>query len=178
MLLSSRYVYLVSKAFTRESDDDSGTEEISFLRLQLPPGTSNYITREGAGRLKQRLNDLLEKKQALVSTRPTGPASEADLRKIESAIRNLQQTLDAVVIAEIPADQGKVAFGASVTVRHGNGEEAAYNIVGVEEADPERGSISWVSPLARALLSWRAGDQIKFRSPAGDEALTILSVRY
>jgi transcription elongation factor GreB len=168
----------VSKAFTRESDDESGAEEIPSFRPQLPPGTRNYITREGAVRLKQRLSDLLEMKQALASTGAAGPESEADQRKIESAIRRLQQTLDSVVVAEIPADQEKVAFGAAVMIRHGNGEEAAYHIVGVEEADPERGSISWISPLARALLSRRAGDKVRFRSPAGDEELAIITVRY
>ena len=168
----------MSKAFTRESDD-SGAEEMPSFRSQLPPGTRNYITREGADRLKQRLNDLLELKQAFAArSNEAGPASETDQRKIESAIRKLQQILDEVVIAEIPADQEKVAFGATVMVRHGNGEEAAYHIVGIEEADPELWSISWISPLARALLSRRAGDKVRFRSPAGDEELTVLSVRY
>jgi transcription elongation factor GreB len=164
----------VSKAFTRESDNDSGAEEISSLRPHLPPGTSNYITREGADRLKQRLDDLLEQKKTLASTNAAG----ADQRKLESAIRRLQQVLDSVIVAELPADQEKVAFGASVVVRQANGEEETFRIVGVEEAEPERGSISWISPLARALLSRKVGDQIKFRSPAGDEVLTILSVRY
>ena len=113
------------------------------------------------------VNDLLEKKQALATgNHEAGTASEADQRKIESAIRRLQRILDSVVVAEIPADQYKVAFGATVMIRHGNGEEGAYQIVGVEEADPERGSISWISPLARALLSKRAGDRVRFRSPA------------
>src|SRR5262249_54432657 len=105
-------------------------------------------------------------------------ASEAEQRKIESAIRRLQQTLDSVVVAEIPADREKVAFGATIAVRHGNGEEAAYRIVGIEEVAPEHGSISWISPMARALLYRRAGDTVRFRSPAGEEELTILSVRY
>jgi len=168
----------VSKAFTRGSDE-SGAEEIPPFRPQLPSGTRNYITREGADRLKQRLNDLLEKKQALATgNHEAGTASEADQRKLESAIRRTQQILDSVIVAEIPVDQEKVAFGATVMVRHGNGEEAAYHIVGVEEADPERGSISWISPLARALLSRRPGDKVRFRSPAGDEELTIMTVRY
>jgi len=167
----------VSKAFTRESDDSSA-EEIPAFRPQLPPGTSNYITREGADRLKQRLIDLFEQKQALTNDSAAGTPSGVDKRKIESAIRNLQQTLDSVVVAEVPADQEKVAFGATVMIRHGRGEEEAYHIVGVEEADPERGSISWVSPLARALLSRRAGDKVQFQSPAGGEELTIMAVRY
>ena len=169
----------MSKAFTRESDDESGAEEIPSLRPQLPPGTRNYITREGADRLKHRLNDLLEKKQAMATmSNAAGTGSEADQRKIESAIRELQQILDSVIVVEIPAVQEKIAFGATVMVRHGNGEESAYHIVGVEEADPERGSISWISPLARALLSRRAGDKVRFRSPARDEELTIMTVRY
>jgi len=167
----------VSKAFTREPD--SGAEEIPAFRPQLPPGTRNFITRVGADGLRQRLTDLLERKQALGTRSIEASATvEADLRKLESAIRRLQQTLASVVVAEIPVDQEKVAFGATVTVRHGNGAEAAYQIVGVEEADPERGSISWISPLARALLLRRAGDTVRFRSPAGDEELAIMTVRY
>ena len=167
----------MSKAFTHESD--SGAEEIPAFRPQLPPGTRNFITRVGADGLRQRLTDLLERKQALGTRSIEASATvEADLRKLESAIRRLQQTLASVIVAEIPADQGKIAFGATVTVRHGNGAEAAYQIAGVEEADPERGSISWISPLARALLSRRAGDTVRFRSPAGDEELAIITVRY
>src|SRR5712691_6776740 len=98
----------MSKAFTRESDD---SEEIPLARSQLLPGARNYITREGADRLRQRLNELLQEKQALGAT-----SKEADHRKLESAIRNLQRTLSSVVVAEIPADQDKVAFGAAVTV--------------------------------------------------------------
>jgi len=162
----------MSKAFTRELDD-SDSEVPSPLRPHLPPGTRNFITRAGADRLRQRLSALLEKKQALSTS-----ANEADRRKLESAIRILQQTLDSVIVAEIPADREKVAFGATVAIRHGNGEEDSYQIVGVEEANPEHGSISWISPLARALLYRRPGDKIQFRSPAGTEELTILTVHY
>jgi len=168
----------VSKAFTRESDESSA-EEIPSSRPQLPPGARNYITRDGADRLKQRLNELLEKKRGSGSvTNDPGPVLGADRQRIESDIRKLQQILDSVVVAEIPADREKVAFGATVAVRHGNDEEEAYHIVGVEEANPERGRISWISPLARALLSRRAGEKVLFRSPSGDEELMILSVSY
>ena len=160
----------MSKAFTRESDE-RGPEEVPAFRPQLPPGVENYMTRQGAERLKQRLNDLLERRR--------GPAaSEADWQKVDSGIRRLRQILESVVVAEPPSDQAKVAFGASVTLQHGNGGEEAYQIVGVEETDPSRGRISWISPLAKALLSRRAGDKVSFRSPAGAEELTILAVRY
>jgi transcription elongation factor GreB len=167
----------VSKAFTRESDE-ARAEEIPSYRPQLPSGARNYITLEGADRLKRRLNKLLEKKRALaIVSNDAGTASQGQ-QSLESDIRKLQQILDSVVVAKIPVDQQKVAFGATVMIRHGNGQEEAYQIVGVEEADPERGCISWISPLARVLLSRKTGEKLKFQSPAGSEELTILSVRY
>ena len=105
-------------------------------------------------------------------------ATEADARRLDVLIRRLQATLESVVVAETPADQTNVAFGASVTIRHENGEEDEYLIVGVDEAAPETGRISWISPLARVLLSRRAGDKVLFRSPAGVEELTVLKVHY
>jgi len=106
-----------------------------------------------------------------------GPAS-AEQRKLELAIHNIQQTLGEVVVTEPPADRKKVGFGATVSIRRGDGEEERYRIVGVEEANPESGAISWLSPLARALLSRRAGDRVRFRAVAGEEELAILSVEY
>ena len=168
----------MSKAFTRESDE-AGAEEVPYVPPQLPPGARNYITHDGADRLKQRLDALLEKKRALAAGGAQAAASsEADRRRIESSIRKLQQILDSVVVAGAPADREKVAFGATVRIRRGDGEEDSYQIVGVEEADPENGRISWISPLARALLSRREGDKVRFRSPTGEEELTVLTVRY
>lgn len=168
----------MSKAFTRESDE-ADEEAIASSRPQLPSGARNYITREGADRLKQRLDELLERKRLLPALgTEAGPAEKLERQRIESVIRKLQQTLNSVVLAEVPADREKAAFGASVTVRRGDGNEEVYQIVGVEEADPERGRISWISPLARALLSRRAGEKVRFRSPASEEELTLLTVRY
>ncbi|HTL55987.1 MAG TPA: GreA/GreB family elongation factor [Candidatus Limnocylindrales bacterium] len=168
----------MSKAFTRESDD-SGKGETPIVRRQLPRGTKNYITREGADRLRQRLTDLVEKKESMRSTTGEGMAAvDAEQRKIESAIRNLQEILDSVVLAEIPVDREKVGFGATVMIRRGCGEEEHYRIVGVEEADPEVGSISWLSPLAKALLTRRAGDRVRFRAAGVEQELTIVSVAY
>jgi len=159
----------MSKAFTRESDDSHG-EELTAPRPQLAPGTRNYITPKGARRLKQRLEALVHKKQTA--------QSEAESKKLESAIRNLTRRLDSLVIVEPPADAQKIAVGAIVHVRHRNGEEDTYQIVGVEESDPQRGAISWISPLAKALLSRTAGEKVRFRIPAGEDELEILSVRY
>ena len=127
----------MSKAFTRESDE-SGDDEISPLRPPLPPGTTNYITREGAERLDRRLKDLIAKKQLA----EVKGSNEPDLRKLESNIRVLQQTLNSVVIAQPPPDSDKAAFGANIRIRQENGEEQIYRIVGVEEADPESGRLA------------------------------------
>jgi transcription elongation factor GreB len=162
----------VSRAFKRETDE-SGAEEMPTVRPQLPPGTRNYITREGAEKLRRRLDELLETKRA-----SGGGVNEADQRRLDAWIRRLQATLESVVVAETPADQTKVAFGASVTIRHEDGEQGEYQIVGVDEAAAETGRISWISPLARVLLSRRAGDKVRFQSPAGVEELTILKVDY
>jgi transcription elongation factor GreB len=160
----------MSKAFTRESDD-SNADDLPSFRPQLPPGTRNYITRDGANALNQRLNALLTRKEA-------ASATDADKRKLEAAIRNLRQILDSIVIAEIPADRDKVAFGAKVKIRRHTGEEEEYRIVGIDESNPDNGAISWLSPLSRALVSRRAGDKVKLKTPEGDQELTILAVDY
>jgi|SRR3954469_14652963 transcription elongation factor GreB len=167
--LNKLYALRMSKAFTRESDD-SDFEEVTFSRPTLPSGTRNYITKEGAARLNQKLKVLREKKLAA--------SNQTDQRKLEAGIRHLQVILDSIVVAEIPADQQKAAFGARVTVRDGKGEEDTYRIVGVDEANPEHGEISWISPLARAIMSRRVGDTLSFQSPSGTLQLTILKVSY
>jgi transcription elongation factor GreB len=168
----------MSKAFTRESDDDSAEEVVSG-RPQVPGGAKHYLTREGADRLRQRLGELLEERRGLMSeSAETNANAKAALHRVEAAIQKLESALDSVIVVEPPADQGKVALGASVRVRDEQGEEDAYQIVGVEEADPAQGRISSVSPLARALISRRAGDKVSFQTPAGSRELTILAVHY
>ena len=168
----------VSKAFTRESDEASG-DEIAPLRPPVPPGVKRYITKEGADRLRQQANALLEEKRALVSEGDAGSTdTTARVRRIDAAAQRIQQALDSVIVAEPPTDPGKVGFGASVQVRHQDGEEETYQIVGPEEAEPDQGRISSVSSLAQALMNSRAGDTVRFKSPAGDQQLTILTLHY
>jgi transcription elongation factor GreB len=159
----------MSKAFTRESDE-SGDDEVPTIRPSLPPGTTNYITSQGAERLTQRLDNLLE------TRRQSPDTPNSDVRKLDAAIRALQQTLSSLVVAQPSPNPQKVAFGTTVRIRHQNGEEETYRIVGVEEADPESGSISWLSPLARALLSRKVGDKVSFRNPAGLDELTVVGL--
>lgn len=166
----------MSKAFTRESDENA--EE--FVLQPFPPAVGKrYITKEGAERLRQQASALLEEKSALLNG---GDAENADttarIRRVEATILKLERILDSVMIAEPPADPNKVGFGASVCIQYQNGEEETYRIVGVDEAEPNEGRISSASPLAQALMNSRTGDTVQFKSPAGEQQLTILSVAY
>jgi transcription elongation factor GreB len=173
----------MSKAFTRESDDEA--DEVSPLpRPLLPPGVKNYITPSGAQRTRDELAELCERNRQLPCStagarQAESPQPGSDQRKIEARIRQLQQILESVVVTEPPAmGRDVVRFGATVTIRRASNEETVYRIVGVDETDVDRGYISWLSPLARQLLGRRPGERVGFKVPAGDEELQILVVSY
>lgn len=168
----------MSKAFTRESDEMTG-DEITPLRPHAPLKAKRYITRQGADRLREQANVLLEEKRALLNEPHPATADVAGrVRGIEAAIQRLKQTFDSVIVAEPPTDSGKVGFGASVHIRDQHGEEESYQIVGPDEAEPRQGRISAISPLAHALINSKVGDTVRFKSPAGDQELTVLAVHY
>jgi transcription elongation factor GreB len=153
----------MSKAFTRESDETEN--EVLPARSPLPPGVKNYITAGGAQRLRDELSSLLDRSLADKS-----PAREA-------RIRQLQDILASLVLAEPPLERNTVRFGATVSLQRQN-ETEKYRLVGVDETDLDRNQISWLSPLGKVLLGKRAGERVRFRSPSGAEELTILSVEY
>jgi transcription elongation factor GreB len=155
----------VSKAFTRESDDSS--ENFAPPRAPLPPGTQNYITNEGAAKIGAELNRLLESKRDASATENR---SATDQR-----IQYLQNLIGTFVVVEGGASD-VVRFGSTVKLLQ-NGEEEVYRIVGVDEIDLDRNHISWLSPLARALMSRRVGDEIEFRAPSGLQKLKVLSIQ-
>jgi len=154
----------VSKAFTRE---DGGEEIFAPPRAPLPPGTKNYITKSGADRIQAELSDLISKKRE-------HPGSQSEQLNRDARIQYLQALINSFIVVE-PSASDIVRFGATVTLRRGSQSET-YTIVGVDEIDLERNRISWLSPLARALMSHRVGDRISFKSPAGAEQLDILAV--
>jgi transcription elongation factor GreB len=154
----------VSKAFTRESDDPG--EDLPLApRAPLPPGVKNYVTPAGAQRLRDGLASLLATK------------TDEDQRR-DARVLQLQEIIASLVIAEPPAERDVIRFGATVMLRRGSEPEDTYRLVGVDEIDLDRNDISWLSPLARALIGRRAGDHVLFRSPSGLEEITVLSVRY
>jgi transcription elongation factor GreB len=154
----------MSKAFTRESDDLPERPALKRPASALPPGAKNYFTQGGVDKLRRELEEL---------------ASATDSPSVRQRISEIQQSLQsAVVTPPPPPPWGQVLFGATVTVRDQQGGEITYRIVGVDETDIDCDWISWISPLARALLKARVGDHIRFRAPAGEQNLEIVAVRY
>lgn len=179
----------MSKAFVRETehaqDDVPGTEPAA-------PRGRNYISPAGYARLKAELKALVEAERPKVVQAVSWAASNGDrsenadylygkkrLREIDRRVRFLIKRLEA---AEVVDSAGRatdqVFFGATVTVASKSGGERTVTIVGIDEVDPARGRVSWISPIAKALLKARAGDVAMLRSPSGNEELEILRVRY
>jgi transcription elongation factor GreB len=181
----------MNKAFVKESvdeDDDDPPEA-----AQLPAGTRNYMTALGYRSMREELAQLVKSERPNLVQVVAWAASNGDrsengdyiygkkrLREIDRRIRYLTKRIEGAVVVD-PAQQenvDQVFFGATVNVLDQEGAEAAYQIVGVDEADAGQGRISWLSPLARALLKARAGDQVRFQSPAGWRVLEVVEIRY
>lgn len=180
----------MSKAFTKEQDDDQ-EDEIEVAN-DVPKGTKNYITPAGFARLHAEFDDLIKVQRPetvkIVSwAAALGDRSEnADylygkkrLREIDKRIRFLTKRIGLAHVVD-PTEQPheKIYFGATVTVCDQAGDENTYTIVGVDEIDLARGHISWVSPLAKALLGKQEGDTVNVHTPVGVQALDVLEVRY
>ena len=181
----------MNKAFVRESEDDEDEEPDASLKL--PQGTRNYITPAGYARLNEEFDQLMRVERPHIVEVVHWAASNGDrsengdylygkkrLREIDRRIRFLTKRLDLAEVVD-PARQAnpeQVFFGATVTISDEEGVEQTYQIVGVDETDFSRNRISWVSPLARALLKAREGDQIRFQSPAGWREIEVVGIEY
>src|SRR5688572_10205361 len=179
----------MSKAFVKESDSDDELEQ--EVAPALPPSGKNYITPAGYARLEAELRRLVEiERPELVKTvawaASLGDRSEnADyiygkrrLREIDRRVRFLIKRLEgAEIVHSSGRETDQVFFGATVRVKSAAGEKTV-TIVGVDEVDPAHGRVSWVSPIAKALLKAREGERVTLRTPAGEEKLEILEVTY
>lgn len=181
----------MNKAFVKESDHD---DEDDLPDVQpLPAGTRNYMTPEGYQRLRDELTQLMNVERPAVVQIVSWAASNGDrsengdylygkkrLREIDRRMRFLTKRLD---IAEVvnPATQpnrDQVFFGATVVYMDKAGEEHKVTIMGVDEAEPLAGKISWISPVARALIKAKEGDTVTLRTPGGVDTLEVLEVHY
>jgi len=166
----------VSKAFVK--DDDTDAPEFVAPRAPLPPGVVNYVTAEGLRALEAELEALRAERASLDGSEPATDARGA-LQQLAIRRRELEQRIESAVLVVPEADaNGRVRFGADVTVQSGDGRERCYRIVGVDEADAARGKIAFTAPLSRALLGRQQGEFVSVRTPRGDEELEILSVTY
>lgn len=180
----------MNKAFTKESDEP---EEIEFEEeAEQPAGAKNYITPAGYARLKAEFSELWEKERPkLVETiawaAANGDRSEnADyqygkrrLREVDRRIRFLSKRLEfAEVVDNSKQEHDQVFFGATVTYADEEGAERTVSIVGIDEVDPSRGRVSWISPIAKALIKAREGDSVVLRTPAGAQNIEVIAVKY
>ena len=183
----------MSKAFTRETDGDDDQDGGLPLTPLVTPDGKNYITRAGYERLRAELFQLIDDDRPKVVEIVHWAASNGDrsengdylygkkrLREIDRRIRFLTQRLEIaeVVHPSIHFGGDQVFFGATVTVAHADGRETTVTILGVDEVDSAQGEISWVSPLARALLKTRLGDLVRLQVPGGVQELEVVAVDY
>jgi transcription elongation factor GreB len=183
----------MSKAFTKEDDtDDRDVEAEAEGEAGRPPGFKNYITPAGYKRLSDELTRLWEVERRKLVETVAWAASNGDrsengdyiygkrrLREIDRRIRYLSKRLDvAVVVDNAGKDTDQVFFGATVTAVDSKGDERTVTIVGTDEVDAGRGRVSWISPIAKALLRAHEGDTVTLRTPSGSEELEIVEVRY
>ena len=180
----------MNKAFVKESDGD---EDDDGGLPAIPPGAKNYITPQGYQRIREELLHLIDNERPEVVKIVHWAASNGDrsengdyiygkrrLREIDRRIRFLTKRLDLAEVVDPSVHQGsdQVFFGATVTYLNGAGIEQTITIVGIDELDPLKGKISWVSPVARALTKSREGDVVTLTTPAGEDELEILRVTY
>ncbi len=181
----------MSKAFTKETDSDED-DELGGLP-PLPAGTKNYITPQGYQRLRSELLNLIDEERPKVVEIVHWAASNGDrsengdylygkkrLREIDRRIRFLTKRLDIAEVADPTLHHGndQIYFGATVTYANSKGEERTITIKGIDEVDNLNGEVSWISPIARALLKAREGDEVSLMTPGGLDKLEVLEVRY
>jgi transcription elongation factor GreB len=182
----------MSKAFTKETDadaDDDGAE----AEAALPAGVKNYITPAGLARLQAEVRHLQNVERPKVVEVVAWAAGNGDrsengdyiygkrrLREIDKRVRFLLKRLGIAVPVD-PKQQknrAQVFFGATVTYANGRGEEQTVRIVGIDEARSDAGEVSWISPIARALLKAREGDVVQLRTPGGIEPIEVVKIAY
>jgi len=182
----------VNKAFTRETDGDDD-DNVDAAAAPLPAGTRNYITPQGYRRLRAELMGLLDEERPKMVETVSWAAKNGDrsengdylygkkrLREIDRRIRFLTKRLDIAEVADPALHHGgeQVFFGACVTYAAAGGEARRVTIKGVDEADNLQGEVSWVSPIARALLKARVGDEVQLMTPGGAQTIEVLAVDY
>ena len=165
----------MSRAFVKEDDANTSGEELPE-RPQSPH--PNYVTPAGLAQLQAQLAELQAQRQEQMS-HPEGILAEEHLKPVQRDIRYFQERIERAIVIDLATQpRDKVAFGAVVTTVDDDDEQRKFAIVGEDEADPAHGKISWVSPLAAALVGASVGDTVIWKRPAGDRNLEVTAIRY
>ena len=182
----------MNKAFTREPDAESDEDDDVALP-ELPTGSKNYVTPDGYARLRAELLELLDIERPKVVEIVSWAAKNGDrsengdyiygkkrLREIDRRIRFLTKRLDIAEVVDASAHHGRdqVFFGATVTYANQRGEEHTITIKGIDEANSACGEVSWIAPIARALLKASVGDEVALTTPGGPERIEVIDVKY
>jgi len=185
----------MSKAFTKEDNDNDDDLDPADAELQALPSKKNYITPKGFKRMQEELHLLLNKTRPDLTQVVAWAASNGDrsenadyiygkrkLREIDRRIRFLSKRLEIAEVIDpalvVPSSPVKVQFGATVTFAHEDGVKKTISIVGIDESEPGKGKVSWISPLAKVLLNQEVGDSVTFKFPKGEEELEVLKIEY
>ncbi len=182
----------MSKAFTKE-DTEVEDELPDEPQVALPAGTKNYITPAGFRRMQEELKHLQQTERPKIVDIVSWAAGNGDrsengdyiygkqrLREIDRRTRFLLKRLEIAEIVD-PARQthlDRVFFGATVTYANERDEEKTVTIVGVDEVDADNGRVSWISPIARALMKAQEGDVVELRTPHGVEPIEVVEIKY
>jgi transcription elongation factor GreB len=182
----------MNKAFVKESSDDND-DDLDVAQPEIPAGTKNYITPAGYHRMRDELLHLIDVDRPEVVKLVSWAASNGDrsengdyiygkrrLREIDRRIRFLTKRLDLAEVVDSSKQENvdQVFFGATVEYATEDGEEHSVTIVGIDEVDLDIGHVSWISPIARALLKAKVGDTVTLYTPAGPQPIDILDVKY
>lgn len=160
----------MSKAFTREDDDEAEERIVARPHPALPEGATNWMTLDGMERIQSELHLLKEQRVASNEAATWGREFEQRLVDLEYLLR----TVEVVTPTDGPCNE--VRFGTTVTVREQDGAEHNYRIVGLDETDADRGWVSWLSPIARALMGARRRNRVLFHFPDGKKELKIIDI--
>ena len=164
----------MSRAFVKESDEELAANELPERPLSAEP---NYVTVHGLEALRARLKELQDERDRLAAA--AEPMAKQRLLEVKRDIRYFGAQIERATVVD-PAGQPRdeVHFGASVTISDEQGKTHTFHIVGDDEADVAAGSISWASPLARAMIGAKVGDTVKWQRPAGASEVEIVTIRY
>ena len=180
----------MSKAFVKESDAEPDLPDDAPA---LPAGVKNYMTPEGHRHMQEELRRLLREDRPKTVEVVSWAAGNGDrsengdylygkkrLREIDRRIRFLSKRLETAIVVDPDAQKNRdqVLFGAMVTYADDSGTERTVTIVGIDEADLDRSRVSWISPVARALLKAQQGDVVELRAPSGPERIEVIEIRY